>query len=92
MGNEAVAAVRDFLKADKACEKQLADQLLLPLNVFVGGWFDPGEDCHCEKVKQAENLAKHPVVFDHVALMPSGYPGRPGPAPLSKFAIIRKTI
>ena len=37
VGNEVVAAVRDFLKAGKACEKHLADQLLLPLNVFVGG-------------------------------------------------------
>ena len=37
VGNEVVTAVRDFLKAGKACEKHLADQLLLPLNVFVGG-------------------------------------------------------
>ena len=25
------------MKSGKACEKHLADQLLLPLNVFVGG-------------------------------------------------------
>ena len=37
VGNEVVTAVRDFLKADKACEKHLADQLLVPLNVLVGG-------------------------------------------------------
>ena len=37
VGNEVVAAVRDFLKAGKACEKHLADQLLLPLNVLAGG-------------------------------------------------------
>ena len=37
VGSEVVTAVRDFLKAGKACEKHLADQLLLPLNVFVGG-------------------------------------------------------
>ena len=37
VGNEVVTAVRDFLKAGKACEKHLADQLLLPLNVLVGG-------------------------------------------------------
>ena len=37
VGNEVVTAVRDFLKAGKACEKHLADQLLLPLNLLVGG-------------------------------------------------------
>ena len=44
VGSEVVAAVRDFLKSGKACEKHLADQLLLPLNLLVGGeWkYDPG--------------------------------------------------
>ena len=37
VGNEVVRSVRDFLKAGKACEKHLADQLLLPLNLLVGG-------------------------------------------------------
>ena len=37
VANEVVKAVRDFLKAGKACEKHLADQLLVPLNVLVGG-------------------------------------------------------
>ena len=37
VAHEVVTSVRDFLKAGKACEKHLADQLLLPLNVFVGG-------------------------------------------------------
>ena len=37
VGNEVVTAVRDFLKAGKACEKHLGDQLLLPLNLLVGG-------------------------------------------------------
>ena len=37
VGNEVVKSVRDFLKAGKACEKHLADQLLLPLNLLVGG-------------------------------------------------------
>ena len=31
VGNEVVTAVRDFLKAGKACEKHLADQLPVPL-------------------------------------------------------------
>ena len=48
VANEVVRSVRDFLKAGKACEKHLADQLLLPCEVFVGGWFDPLEDCHHE--------------------------------------------
>ena len=37
VANEVVKAVRDFLKEGKACEKHLADQLLLPLNLLVGG-------------------------------------------------------
>lgn len=37
VGNEVVAAVRDFLKAGRACEKHLADQLLVPLNLLVDG-------------------------------------------------------
>ena len=28
--------VREFLKSGKACEKHLADQLLVPANVFLG--------------------------------------------------------
>ena len=37
VGNEVGKSVRDFLKAGKACERHLADQLLLPLNLLVGG-------------------------------------------------------
>ena len=55
VGNEVAKSVRDFLKAGKACEKHLADQLLVPLNVFVGG---------SEKVEQVgaywEDLVWHP--------------------------------
>lgn len=39
VAGETVRQVRDFLKAGKACEKHLADQLLVPLNVFVGRQF-----------------------------------------------------
>ena len=44
VAHEVVRSVQAFLKAGKACEKHLADQLLVPLNVFVGGsWeYDPG--------------------------------------------------
>ncbi len=37
VAHEVVMAVRDFVKSGKACEKHLADQLLLPLEMFVGG-------------------------------------------------------
>ena len=33
------------------------------------------ENCEEGAVQQAENLAKHPVVFDHVALMPDAHQG-----------------
>ena len=33
------------------------------------------EDCEEGAVKQAANLAQHPVVFDHVALMPDAHQG-----------------
>ena len=33
------------------------------------------ENCEDGAVKQAENLAKHPVVFNHVALMPDAHQG-----------------
>ena len=29
--------MREFVKSGKACEKHLADQLLVPLNILVGG-------------------------------------------------------
>ena len=44
VAKEVVRQVREFLKAGKACEKHLADQLQLPCEVFVGGRFDPCED------------------------------------------------
>jgi len=37
VANEVVQQVREFLKSGKACEKHLADQLLLPLHLLVGG-------------------------------------------------------
>lgn len=40
VANELVANVREFLKLGKACEKHLADQLLLPLHLFVGGHYE----------------------------------------------------
>jgi len=37
VANEVVQQVREFVKSGKACEKHLADQLLVPLAMFVGG-------------------------------------------------------
>ena len=37
VANEVVHQVREFLKSGKACEKHLADQLLVPLHLLVGG-------------------------------------------------------
>ena len=36
VAHEVVTAVREFVKSGKACEKHLADQLLVPLCVFLG--------------------------------------------------------
>ncbi len=37
VAHEVVTAVREFVKSGKACEKHLADQLLVPLSLFIGG-------------------------------------------------------
>lgn len=37
VANEVVAAAREFAKSGKACEKHLADQLLVPLAMFNHG-------------------------------------------------------
>jgi RNA 3'-terminal phosphate cyclase (ATP) len=37
VANDVVQRVNEFLKSARACEKHLADQLLVPLNIFVGG-------------------------------------------------------
>lgn len=49
VANEVVRQVRDFLKAGKACEKHLADQLLVPLAVLVGRTYEYCEDYYCNK-------------------------------------------
>ncbi|MCQ2391543.1 MAG: hypothetical protein MJ240_08960, partial [Kiritimatiellae bacterium] len=46
VAGETVRQVRDFLKAGKACEKHLADQLLVPARIFLGQrkyWWDLDE-------------------------------------------------
>ena len=46
VGNEVAHQIRDFVKSGKACEKHLADQLLVPLHLFIGGYetWDGGSD------------------------------------------------
>ena len=48
VAHEVVTAVRDFLKAGKACEKHLADQLLVPLNILLGYDYDVCDDVYRE--------------------------------------------
>ena len=40
VAHEVVHGVHDFVKSGKACEKHLADQLLVPLEMFGGGTLD----------------------------------------------------
>ena len=46
VANEVAHQIRDFVKAGKACEKHLADQLLVPLHLCIGGYetWDGGSD------------------------------------------------
>jgi RNA 3'-terminal phosphate cyclase (ATP) len=37
VAHEVITAVREFVKSGKACEEHLADQLLVPLEMIVGG-------------------------------------------------------
>ena len=51
VANEIVRNVGEFLKEGKACEKHLADQLLLPLWLFVGGQYGVSStDTWCDEV------------------------------------------
>ena len=40
VAGEIVSNLREFLKSGKACERHLADQLLLPLRLLVGGHYE----------------------------------------------------
>ena len=61
VANEVATAVSDFLKAGKACEKHLADQLLVPLNLLVGGcvFYDPGRNSRVNWSIDVQKETKH---------------------------------
>ncbi len=47
VANEVVQQINNFVKSGKACEKHLADQLLVPLHLFIGKhqeWSDRWQD------------------------------------------------
>ncbi|MCR5840095.1 MAG: RNA 3'-phosphate cyclase [Kiritimatiellae bacterium] len=48
VAHDVVHATRNFLKSVKACERHLADQLLVPLEMFVGGYssYNSGFEWH----------------------------------------------
>ena len=48
VAHDVVHATRNFLKSGKACERHLADQLLVPLEMFVGGYssYNSGFEWH----------------------------------------------
>ena len=46
VAHEVVHSVREFVNSGKACEKHLADQLLVPLEIFIGAEWDPEDECH----------------------------------------------
>ncbi|MGN0844450.1 MAG: RNA 3'-terminal phosphate cyclase [Kiritimatiellia bacterium] len=69
VANEVVTAIRDFLKAGKACEKHLADQLLVPAAVFLGErlWSFDGEsfnDWSVEVQKETKHFMTNQSVIN----------------------------
>jgi len=46
VAHDVVHGVREFVNSGKACEKHLADQLLVPLEIFIGGEWDLEDEYH----------------------------------------------
>ena len=61
VGHEVVTGVRDFVKSGKACEKHLADQLLVPLEMIVGGHseYNSGFEWHSHWGLAVQKETKH---------------------------------
>ena len=69
VGNEVVQQVREFLKTGKACEKHLADQLLLPAALLFGErrYYRDGEvfdDWHVEVQKETSHFLTNQNIID----------------------------
>lgn len=80
VGNEVVTAVRDFLKAGKACEKHLADQLLVLAAVFLGQrnyWWNCDDleftDWHVEVQKESSHFTTNQEVIRSFAMAQCPY-------------------
>ena len=61
VGHEVVTGVRDFVQSGKACEKHLADQLLVPLEMIVGGHpeYNPGFEWQSNWSLDMQKKTKH---------------------------------
>ena len=60
VAHEVVHSVREFVKSGKACEKHLADQLLVPLEIFIGGEWDPEDEYHYDnRTLDVQTETKH---------------------------------
>lgn len=75
VANEVVQQVRKFLKSGKACEKHLADQLLLPLRLLIGGHYEWQTDglwedevwcpnCTLDVQKETKHYVTNKMVID----------------------------
>ena len=61
VANDVVHAVHDFLKSRKACEKHLADQLLVPLWEFYEPFWDP--ECECLEYEWTLDVQKETLHY-----------------------------
>ncbi len=61
VAKEVVRQVHEFLQTGAACEKHLADQLLVPLNVLMGRtvFYHPGRDCRVNWSFDVQKETKH---------------------------------
>ncbi len=61
VANEVVKDVRDFVKSGRACEKHLADQLLVPAELLVGGHpeYNPGLEWHSHWQLDIQETTSH---------------------------------
>lgn len=80
VAGEVVRQVRDYLKAGKACEKHLADQLLVPAAMFLGQrnyWWDCDDleftDWNVEVQKESKHFMANQEVIRSFAMAQCPY-------------------